>query len=107
MVVLPGNDKKLYSEVKRVGDSVIGIPTQCVQMKRVEQTQPEVCASISFEISAKLGRINHVLEDSVKPVFNEPTIVFGAHVSHPSPTENGIPSIVAVVASMDLSLIHI
>ena len=101
MVVLPDFDKILYSEVKRIGDSVIGIPTQCVQMKHVEHTEPEVCASISLKINAKLGMINHVLEDSVKPVFNEPTIVFGAHVSHLSPTENGIPSIAAVVASMD------
>ena len=101
MVVLPDFDKILYSEVKRIGDSVIGIPTQCVQMKHVEHTEPEVCASISLKINAKLGMINHVLEDYVKPVFNEPTIVFGAHVSHLSPTENGIPSIAAVVASMD------
>ncbi|XP_044181960.1 protein argonaute-2-like isoform X6 [Acropora millepora] len=101
MVVLPGFDKILYSEVKRVGDIVIGISTQCVQMKHVEQTEPEVCANISLKINVKLGRINHVLDDAVKPVFNEPTIVFGAHVSYPSPTENGIPSIAAVVASMD------
>ena len=101
MVALPVFDKILYSEVKRVGDSVIGIPTQCVQMKHVQQAKPRVCANISLDINAKLGRINHVLDDSVKPVFNEPTIVFGAHVTCPSPTENGIPSIAAVVASMD------
>ncbi|XP_074606176.1 protein argonaute-2-like isoform X1 [Acropora palmata] len=101
MVVLPGSDKKLYSEVKRVGDSVIGIPTQCVQVKLVLQAKPQVCANISLKINAKLGGTNHVIDDSVKPVFSEPTIVFGADVTHPSPTENGIPSIAAVVASMD------
>ncbi|XP_074606193.1 protein argonaute-2-like isoform X2 [Acropora palmata] len=101
MVVLPVFDRKLYSEVKRVGDSVIGIPTQCVQMKHVQQAKPQVSANISRDINAKLGGTNHVLDDSVKPAFNEPTIVFGAHVSHLSPTENGIPSIAAVVASMD------
>ena len=101
MVVLPGTDKKLYSEVKRVGDSVIGIPTQCVQVKLVLQAKPQVCANISLKINAKLGGTNHVIDDSIKPVFNEPTIVFGADVTHPSPTENGIPSIAAVVASMD------
>ena len=101
MVVLPGTDKKLYSEVKRVGDSLIGVATQCVQMRLVQQAKPQVCANISLKINAKLGGTNHVIDDSVKPVFNEPTIVFGADVTHPSPTENGIPSIAAVVASMD------
>ena len=101
MVVLPGTDKKLYSEVKRVGDSLIGVATQCVQMRLVLQAKPQVCANISLKINAKLGGTNHVIDYSVKPVFNEPTIVFGADVTHPSPTENGIPSIAAVVASMD------
>ena len=101
MVVLPGTDKKLYSEVKRVGDSLIGVATQCVQMRLVQQAKPQVCANISLKINAKLGGTNHVIDDSVKPVFNEPTIVFGADVTHPSPTETGIPSIAAVVASMD------
>ncbi|XP_068705532.1 protein argonaute-2-like isoform X1 [Montipora foliosa] len=101
MIVLPGNDKWLYKEVKRVGDSVVGIPTQCVQLKLAQQAKPQVCANISLKINAKLGGTNHVIDYSVKPVFIEPTIVFGADVTHPSPTENGIPSIAAVVASMD------
>ncbi|XP_067047295.1 protein argonaute-2-like [Acropora muricata] len=101
MVVLPGNDKKLYSEVKRVGDSVIGIPTQCVQVKFVQQVKPQVCANILLKINAKLGGTNHVIDDSFKPAISKDTIVFGADVTHPSPTENGIPSIAAVVASMD------
>ena len=101
MVVLPPNDKKLYSEIKRVGDNVVGIPTQCVQQKHVQQAKPQVCANISLKINSKLGGINHVIDSSVRPVFTEPTIVFGADVTHPSPTENGTPSIAAVVASMD------
>ena len=101
MVVLPGMNKRLYSEIKRVGDSVIGIPTQCVQLRHVQQAKPQVCSNISLKINAKLGGTNHVIDFSVKPVFTEPTIVLGADVTHPSPTENGIPSIAAVVASMD------
>ena len=101
MVVLPVFDKILHSEVKCVGDSLIGIPTQCVRMERVLQPKPEVCTSILLEINAKLGGTNHVIDDSVKPVFNEPIIVFGAHVTHPSSKESGFPSIAAVVASMD------
>ena len=102
MAVLPGKEKDLYAEIKRVGDGVVGVPTQCVQLKLVQQAKAQVCANISLKINSKLGGINQVIDPSVKSlVFREPTIVFGADVTHPSPTENGIPSIAAVVASMD------
>ncbi|KAJ7389269.1 argonaute 1 [Desmophyllum pertusum] len=102
MAVLPEQTKDLYSEIKRVGDNVLGIPTQCVQSKLVQQAKPQVCANISLKINSKLGGINHVIDPTEKsPVFREPVIIFGADVTHPSPTENGIPSIAAVVASMD------
>ena len=122
MAVLPNKDKNLYADIKRVGDSVIGIPTQCVQMDLIKQAKrlDQVCANISLKINSKLGGINQVIDPSVKsPVFREPTIIFGADVTHPSPTKNGadethpspspteptksngIPSIAAVVASMD------
>ena len=105
IAVLPGKEKDLYADIKRVGDSVIGIPTQCVQMKVIQQPidrLDQVCANLSLKINSKLGGINQVIDPSVKSlVFREPTIVFGADVTHPSPTEKGIPSIAAVVASMD------
>ena len=102
MAILPERDKQIYPEIKRVGDNVIGIPTQCVQSKHVHRTNPQVCANIALKINSKLGGINHVIDPGVKsPVFREPVIIFGADVTHPSPTENGIPSIAAVVASMD------
>ena len=102
MVVLPDRSKHLYPEIKRVGDNVLGIPTQCVLWKHVQQAKPQVCANISLKVNAKLGGINYVIDPSEKsPVFREPVIIFGADVTHPSPTENGIPSIAAVVASID------
>ena len=104
MAVLPSKDKDLYASIKRVGDNVVGIPTQCVQMDVIQQPKRvgQVCTNLSLKINSKLGGINQVIDPSVKsPVFREPTIVFGADVTHPSPTENGIPSIAAVVASMD------
>ena len=102
MAILSERDKQIYPEIERVGDNVIGIPTQCVQSKHVHRTNPQVCANIALKINSKLGGINHVIDPGVKsPVFREPVIIFGADVTHPSPTENGIPSIAAVVASMD------
>ena len=102
IAVLPNEDKELYTEIKRVGDNVLGIATQCVQSKQAQQAKPQVCANISLKINSKLGGINHVIDPSEKsPVFREPVIIFGADITHPSPTEIGIPSIAAVVASMD------
>ena len=102
MAVLPEKDKELYPEIKRVGDNVLGIATQCVQIRQAQQAKPQVCANLSLKINSKLGGINHVIDPSEKsPVFKEPVIIFGADVTHPSPGENGIPSIAAVVASMD------
>ncbi|XP_022810535.1 protein argonaute-2-like, partial [Stylophora pistillata] len=102
MAVLPERDKQIYPELKRVGDNVIGIPTQGVQSKNVYSCKPHLCANLALKINSKLGGINHVIDPREKsPVFREHVIIFGADVTHPSPTENGIPSIAAVVASMD------
>ena len=102
MAILPERDKQIYPEIKRVGDNVIGIPTQCVQSKHVNRTNPQVCANIALKINSKLGGINHVIDPGKKsPVFREPVIIFGTDLTHPSLNENGIPSIAAVAASMD------
>ena len=104
IAVLPDKDKELYPEIKRVGDIVLGIATQCVQIQHAQQAKPQVCANISLKINSKLGGINHVIDPSEKsPVFRDPVIIFGADVTHPTPTENGIPSIAAVAASMDVN----
>ena len=102
MAVLPERSKHLYPEIKRVGDNVLGIATQCVQSKHVQQAKPQLCVNISLKINAKLGGINHVIDPTeISPVFREPVIIFGADITHPSSAEDGIPSIAAVVASMD------
>lgn len=41
VVVLPGKTP-VYAEVKRVGDTVLGMATQCVQAKNVNKTSPQV-----------------------------------------------------------------
>jgi len=70
MAVLPEKSEDLYSEIKRIGDNVIGIPTQCVQSKLVQQAKPEICANISLKINSKLVGISQVIDPSEKsPVF--------------------------------------
>ena len=70
MAILPERDEQIYPEIKRLGDNVIGIPTQCVQSKHVHRTNPQVCAHIALKINSKLGGINHVIDPGEKsPVF--------------------------------------
>lgn len=102
LVVLPSQgNKEIYKEVKRVGDTVLGIPTQCVQTKQFMGAKPQVCSNIAMKINAKLGGINHIVDPHMMPELFRDVIVFGADVTHPSPGEKEIPSIAAVVASMD------
>ena len=101
--VLPDTKKTLYGEIKRVGDNVIGVATQCVQSKFVQNPKPHVISNICMKINAKLGGINHIIcKDAQALVFKESVIVFGADVTHPQAGDRVSPSIAAVVASVDL-----
>ena len=101
VVVLPGKTP-VYAEVKRVGDTVLGLATQCVQGKNVNKTSPQTLSNLCLKINVKLGGINSILVPNIRPkVFNEPVIFLGADVTHPPAGDNKKPSIAAVVGSMD------
>ncbi|KRZ04635.1 Protein argonaute-2 [Trichinella zimbabwensis] len=86
IVILPGKTP-VYAEVKRVGDTLLGVASQCVQAKN---------------INVKLGGVNNILLPSIRPkVFNEPVIFMGADITHPPAGDGRKPSIAAVVGSMD------
>ncbi|XP_070494487.1 protein argonaute-2 [Chironomus tepperi] len=102
VVVLPGKTPVYVTEVKRVGDTVLGMATQCVQAKNVNKTSPQTLSNLCLKINVKLGGINSILVPSIRPkVFNEPVIFLGADVTHPPAGDNKKPSIAAVVGSMD------
>lgn len=101
VIVLPGKTA-VYAEVKRVGDTVLGMATQCVQSRNVNKPTPQTLSNLCLKINVKLGGINNILLPRERPdVFNEPVIFFGADVTHPPAGDNKKPSIAAVVASMD------
>lgn len=100
-VVLPGKTP-VYAEVKRVGDTVLGIATQCVQAKNVIKTTPQTLSNLCLKMNVKLGGVNSILLPAVRPrIFNEPVIFLGADITHPPAGDSRKPSIAAVVASMD------
>ncbi|OAQ24024.1 Piwi-domain-containing protein [Linnemannia elongata AG-77] len=105
--ILPNKGVPLYAEIKRVGDTVIGIPTQCIQMAHTRDPKKNYCVNVCLKINVKLGGINAVLSPHQIPFLAEqPTILFGADVSHPSPGDTTRPSIASLVGSMDAKAAH-
>jgi eukaryotic translation initiation factor 2C len=101
VVILPGKTP-VYAEVKRVGDTLLGMATQCVQMKNVNKTTPQTLSNLCLKINVKLGGINNILVPQMRPrIFNDPVIFLGADVTHPPAGDIRKPSIAALVASMD------
>ena len=65
IVVLPGKTP-VYAEVKRVGDTMLGLATQCVQAKNVNKTSPQTLSNLCLKINVKLGGINNVLVPTMR-----------------------------------------
>ncbi|XP_054978744.1 protein argonaute-2-like [Sorex araneus] len=101
LIILPGKTP-IYAEIKRVGDTVLGIATQCIQVKNVQRVIPQTLSNLCLKINVKLGGINNILlPQSRSPVFQQPVIFLGADVTHPAAGDDKKPSIAAVVGSMD------
>uniref|UniRef100_UPI00358EBEC2 protein argonaute-1-like isoform X1 n=1 Tax=Myxine glutinosa TaxID=7769 RepID=UPI00358EBEC2 len=101
VVVLPGKTP-VYAEVKRVGDTLLGMATQCVQVKNVLKPSPQTLSNLCLKINVKLGGVNNILVPNQRPsVFHQPVIFLGAEVTHPPAGDGKKPSIAAVVGSMD------
>jgi eukaryotic translation initiation factor 2C len=71
--LLPQRLSLFSAEVKRVGDTVLGIATQCVQAKNVIKTTPQTLSNLCLKMNVKLGGVNSILLPAVRPrIFNEP-----------------------------------
>ncbi|KAJ3124783.1 hypothetical protein HK098_000874 [Nowakowskiella sp. JEL0407] len=102
LCILPNAGVPLYAEIKRVSDTVVGIASQCVQIKHVFAAKKQYCANVALKLNVKLGGINAFLAPNQLPFITErPTIVFGADMTHPPTGDTQKPSIAACVASMD------
>ena len=54
------------AELKRVGEIVFGLATQCVQAKNVNKTTPQTLSNLCLKINVKLGGINSILLPSIR-----------------------------------------
>ncbi|CAI2165391.1 7296_t:CDS:10 [Funneliformis geosporum] len=103
IIVIMQDRSPLYAEIKRVGETDLGVRTQCVLAKNVRKRQNEqFCVNLGLKINAKLGGRNFSLTPGQMDfISSAPTIVFGADVFHSGRGEMHVPSIAAVCASMD------
>lgn len=102
IVILPGKTP-VYAEVKRVGDTLLGMATQCVQVKNVVKTSPQTLSNLCLKINVKLGGINNILVPHQRSaVFQQPVIFLGADVTHPPAGDGKKPSITAVSDTFQL-----
>ena len=60
------------AEVKRVGDTLLGMATQCVQVKNVVKTSPQTLSNLCLKINVKLGGINNILVPHQRSVAPPP-----------------------------------
>eukprot|EP00899_Mesostigma_viride_P022769 jgi/Mesvir1/3677/Mv14966-RA.1 len=115
VVILP-DFRPEYGAIKRVGDTELSVPSQCMVAKHVTKegnALRQYLANIALKINVKLGGKNvaltppgpiptrELLPRTACALAWEPTMVLGADVSHATAFERGSPSIAAVVASMD------
>jgi hypothetical protein len=126
LMVLPCRDIALYSEVKRWGDCVVGIPTVCItSTKLLKVGDPTLRANIwyvyqlnsvilanfclSLKINSKLKGVSHTISGSMdnktgghRGVSGAKlnTIIVGADVTHPKEAQqHSCPSMAGVVAT--------
>ncbi|RLN21525.1 hypothetical protein BBJ28_00025119, partial [Nothophytophthora sp. Chile5] len=101
LVILPDKHSSSYGDVKRMSDTVLGIPSQCIASVNLPRANPQFCANVCLKINMKLNGKNAVLREPLPLVGSSPTIIIGADVEHPRSGIGLRPSIAAVVASMD------
>lgn len=57
----------LIAEVKRVGDNMVGLKTQCVMAETIEKRGNRATLSnLCLKINAKLGGVNNIIDPSLK-----------------------------------------
>ncbi|CAN0897082.1 Protein argonaute 16, partial [Linum grandiflorum] len=104
LCVLPQKkNSDIYGPWKKKCLSDFGIVTQCIAPPRMIKDQ--YLTNVLLKINAKLGGVNSMLEIELSrriPLITEvPTMIIGMDVSHGSPGRSDVPSIAAVVGSLE------
>lgn len=101
----PGRDGDVYAKVKQKAELQVGVLTQCIKSFTIDKKRNDMStiSNIWLKINAKTNGSNHVLAPNCKPPISRKSVMYiGADVTHPSPEQTNIPSVVGVAASYDL-----
>ncbi|KAI6160674.1 argonaute-like protein [Pisolithus thermaeus] len=104
VVVLPNNPSDIYTAVKHFGDVTAGVATQCMQSSKCYREKTHYYTNVCLKVNVKLGGINTILDPQSVSILTDPrnpTIVMGAHVTHPALAPKGCPSFAALVGNVD------
>ncbi|XP_058827785.1 protein argonaute-2 [Topomyia yanbarensis] len=108
IVIIPaagGPNGDVYAKVKQKAELFTGLLTQCIKGDTLFKKRGDLSTinNIWLKINAKTNGTNHTLAPPCKPPFSRQKIMYiGADVTHPSPEQTNIPSVVGVTASYDL-----
>ncbi|XP_060039580.1 protein argonaute-2-like [Erinaceus europaeus] len=101
LVILPSKNH-IFSEVRRLGASEVGLVTQCVQMTVVQRPTPMGLFEICLKINTRLGEVTNSLLPLERPLlFQQPVLFVGADVTHSASRHGRKPSVAAIVGSLD------
>jgi hypothetical protein len=72
------------AEVKRVGDTLLGVATQCVQVKNILRPSPQTLSNLCLKINVKLGGINSILVPGIRLALEATQISYSPKVFTPT-----------------------
>ncbi|KAL9681445.1 hypothetical protein QQ045_013229 [Rhodiola kirilowii] len=98
LVILPDiNGSHGHETIKRVCEAELGIVSQCIKPKQAQMCHGRTLNNLALQMNVKMGGRNTVLVDTpIALASGDPTIIFGADVTHPQPGDDTSPSIAAV-----------
>ncbi|XP_039229501.1 protein argonaute-2 isoform X3 [Drosophila yakuba] len=100
-VIIPQSGSS-YDIIKQKAELQHGILTQCIKQYTFDRKlNPQTIGNILLKVNSKLNGINHKIKDDPRLPMLKNAMYMGADVTHPSPDQREIPSVVGVAASHD------
>lgn len=105
VVVIVTEQDNNYARVKQAAELQVGILTQCIKsVTLLKRMNPSTVKNILLKLNAKLNGKNHEINEisyNTINTVNSGVMFVGADVTHPSPDQKSIPSVVGVASSYD------
>jgi eukaryotic translation initiation factor 2C len=96
--ILSRREVPTYAKVKSLGDTQLGVPTQCMVVNKLQRANDQYFANVVLKINVKVTGPFANFKLNPREYFQEPTMLLGCDVTHPAPGTSQ-PSIAAMVGS--------